>query len=71
MKKLAFLTASAVALTAAAPTFVGGVAAQPADAKVQVADTAYPQCEEDPLNGICDIFFCLADPACTQPGIED
>lgn len=71
MKKLAFVTASVVALAAAVPTFVAEVAAQPVDAKVQVADTVYPECEEYPLNGICDIFFCLTDPACTQPGLED
>ncbi|MCP3405569.1 hypothetical protein [Bradyrhizobium sp. CCGB01] len=57
MKKLAFLTASAVALTAAVPTFVAGVAAQSVDAKARVADTVYPQCEEYPLDGICDLFF--------------
>ncbi|RXG86014.1 hypothetical protein [Bradyrhizobium zhanjiangense] len=68
MKKLLFVAASVVALaTAAVPTFVAEVAAQPVDANVQVADTSYPECEEDPLEGICDLFFCLTDPACVKP----
>ncbi|MCA1458797.1 hypothetical protein I6F35_37525 [Bradyrhizobium sp. BRP22] len=64
MKKLLFVTASAVALAAAVPTLVAEGAAQPVDTKMQVADTSYPECEEDPLNGICDLFLCLTDPAC-------
>ncbi|GEC57350.1 MULTISPECIES: hypothetical protein [Bradyrhizobium] len=67
MKKLLFVTASAAALaTAAVPACVAEAAAQPVAAKVQVADTSYPQCADDPLNGICDLFFCLTDPACVQ-----
>ncbi|WP_083543471.1 hypothetical protein [Bradyrhizobium sp. CCGE-LA001] len=66
MKTFGFLTASAVALAAAVPSFVAEVAAQPVDAKVQVAETVYPECEEDPLNGVCDLFCCLTDPPCTQ-----
>ncbi|WFU31541.1 hypothetical protein QA635_34270 [Bradyrhizobium brasilense] len=67
MKKLLFVTASAIALaTAAVPACVAEAAAQPVATKVQVADTSYPQCADDPLNGICDLFFCLTDPACVQ-----
>ncbi|WP_244551002.1 hypothetical protein [Bradyrhizobium sp. Rc2d] len=67
MKKFVFVTASALALaTAAVPTFVAKVAAQPVTAKVQVADTSYPQCADDPLDGICDLFFCLTDPSCVH-----
>ncbi|WP_407175741.1 hypothetical protein [Bradyrhizobium sp. STM 3562] len=67
MKKLLFVTASAVALaTAAVPTFITEVAAQPVTTKLQVADTSYPQCAEDPLDGICDLFFCLTDPSCVR-----
>ncbi|NOJ41509.1 MULTISPECIES: hypothetical protein [Bradyrhizobium] len=64
MKKMLFFTASAVALAAAVPTFAAEGAAQPVDTKVLVADTSYPECEEDPLDGVCDLFFCLTDPAC-------
>ncbi|MBH5371114.1 hypothetical protein [Bradyrhizobium glycinis] len=68
MKKFLFVAASVVALAMTAlPTFVAKVTAQPVDAKVQVADTSYPECEEDPLEGICDLFFCLTDPACVKP----
>ncbi|PAY08702.1 hypothetical protein CK489_13320 [Bradyrhizobium sp. UFLA03-84] len=67
MKKFVIVTASALALgTAAMPTFVAEVAAQPVATKVQVADTSYPQCADDPLDGICDLFFCLTDPSCVQ-----
>ncbi|WP_084305377.1 hypothetical protein [Bradyrhizobium sp. ARR65] len=66
MKKLLFVAASAVVLAAPAPTFVAKVAAQPIDTKVRVADTSYPECEEDPLDGICDLFFCLTDPSCQR-----
>ncbi|SDE69396.1 hypothetical protein SAMN05216337_103225 [Bradyrhizobium brasilense] len=67
MKKLLFVTASAVALaTPAVPAFVAAAAAQPVATKLQLADTSYPQCAEDPLDGICDLFFCLTDPACVQ-----
>ncbi|MET4790836.1 hypothetical protein ABIF64_003014 [Bradyrhizobium japonicum] len=65
MKKSVLVTASAIALaTAAVPPFAAEVAAQPLTSSVQVADTSYPQCADDPLNGICDLFFCLTDPAC-------
>jgi hypothetical protein len=61
MKKFVVVTASALALGTAVPTFVAEVAT-----KVQVADTSYPQCADDPLDGICDLFFCLTDPSCVQ-----
>ncbi|MBR0941008.1 MULTISPECIES: hypothetical protein [Bradyrhizobium] len=65
MKKSVLVTASALALaTAVVPPFAAEVAAQPLTASMQVADTSYPQCADDPLNGICDLFFCLTDPAC-------
>ncbi|WP_407151260.1 hypothetical protein [Bradyrhizobium sp. ORS 86] len=67
MKRFVFVTASALALgTAAVPTFVAKVAAQRVTTTVQVADTSYPQCADDPLDGICDLFFCLTDPSCVQ-----
>ncbi|WP_316397904.1 hypothetical protein [Bradyrhizobium sp. 33ap4] len=67
MKKLLFVTASAAAFaTTALPAFVAEAADQPVASKVQLADTSYPQCAEDPLDGICDLFFCLTDPACVQ-----
>lgn len=71
MKKLAFVTASVVALATAVPTFVPDVAAQPVDTKAPVADTQYPQCNDTPLEGFCDLIFCIADPDCTAPGVED
>lgn len=71
MKKLAFVTASVVALATAVPTFVPDVAAQPVDTKAPVANTHYPQCDEMPLEGFCDLIFCIGDPNCTAPGIED
>ncbi|OPY96026.1 hypothetical protein A5906_05450 [Bradyrhizobium sacchari] len=65
MKKSVLVTASALALaTAVVPPFAAEVVAQPLTANVQVADTSYPQCADDPLNGICDLFFCLTDPSC-------
>jgi len=67
MKKSVLVTASAFALaTAAMPPFAATVAAQPIAASVQVADTSYPECLEDPLDGICDLFFCLTDPSCVR-----
>lgn len=71
MKKLAFVTASAVALAAALPPVVPEVAAQPVDTNTRVANTHYPQCDEMPLEGFCDLIFCMADPDCTAPGLED
>lgn len=47
------------------------VAAQPVDTNTRVANTHYPQCDEMPLDGFCDLIFCIADPDCTAPGIED
>jgi len=67
MKKSVLVTASALALaTAAVPSFAATVSAQPVAARVHVADTSYPQCADDPLDGICDLFFCLADPSCVR-----
>ncbi|KRP93753.1 hypothetical protein AOQ72_20850 [Bradyrhizobium yuanmingense] len=67
MKKSVLVTASALALaTASMPPFVAKVAAQPVGGRVDVADTTYPQCADDPLEGICDLFFCLTDPSCVR-----
>ncbi|QOG21688.1 hypothetical protein FOM02_34725 [Bradyrhizobium sp. SEMIA] len=67
MKKSVLVTASALALaTAAVPPFAAKVAAQPVAGRVGVADTSYPQCADDPLEGICDLFFCLTDPSCVR-----
>lgn len=54
MKKLAFV--SAVALAAAVPPVVPEVAAQPVDTNTRVANTHYPQCDEMPLEGFCDLI---------------
>ncbi|MCC8972671.1 hypothetical protein [Bradyrhizobium brasilense] len=67
MKKFVIVTANALALgMAAVPTFVAEVAAQPVATKMQVADTSYPQCADDPLDGICDLFFWLTNPSCVR-----
>lgn len=67
MKKSVLVTASALALaTAVVPPFAAKVAAQPVAASAPVADTSYPECVDDPLNGICDLFFCLTDPSCVR-----
>lgn len=62
MKKLAVVTASAVALAAAVPTVVPEVAAQPVDTNTRVANTHYPQCDEHPLEGLCDFHFLYSRP---------
>ncbi|MGY3559944.1 hypothetical protein ACVWXP_003213 [Bradyrhizobium sp. USDA 4463] len=67
MKKSVLVTVSALALaTAAVPPFAATVTAQPVTPRLQVADTSYPQCADDPLDGICDLFFCLTDPSCVR-----
>ncbi|KYK43176.1 hypothetical protein A1D31_38650 [Bradyrhizobium liaoningense] len=69
MKKSVLVTASALALaTAVMPPFAATVLAQPITSGIQVADTSYPQCADDPLDGICDLFFCLTDPSCVLHG---
>lgn len=66
MKKSVLVTASALALATAAAPFAAKVAAQPVAGRVEVADTSYPQCADEPLDGICDLFFCLTDPSCVR-----
>ncbi|MDF0492965.1 hypothetical protein [Bradyrhizobium yuanmingense] len=63
MKKMLFVTATAIAIAVTAPNIVVEAAAQ-VDTDAQVAD---PQdvCSASPeMAWVCETFFCLCDPEC-------
>ncbi|TWB89430.1 hypothetical protein FBZ93_116147 [Bradyrhizobium macuxiense] len=63
MKKWLFVTASAVALAAAVPTFVAE-AAGPVDSNAQVVNES-DICSASPeMAWLCRTFYCLCDPQC-------
>ncbi|WFU54686.1 hypothetical protein QA639_34660 [Bradyrhizobium pachyrhizi] len=65
MKKMLFVTATAIALAATVPNIVAEATA-PVDNNTPVADTSDPCSASPEMAWVCQTFFCLCDPECRK-----